>query len=82
MNSQESSPTRQFESINSSALSRLYGPTLTIVHDDWKNHSFDYMDLCQPSDVSAFEYTVYGLSWLSFQGRGVFEFHDCSHHPQ
>ena len=23
-----------------------YGPTLTSVHDYWKNHSFDYMDLC------------------------------------
>ena len=27
-------------------LSRLYGPTLTSVHDYWKNHSFDYTDLC------------------------------------
>ena len=25
-----------------------------IVHDYWKNHSFDYMDLCRQSDVSAF----------------------------
>ena len=32
----------------------LYGPTLTLLHDYWKNHSFDYMDLCQQSDVSAF----------------------------
>ena len=28
--------------------------TLTSVQDYWENHSFDYMDLCQPSDVSAF----------------------------
>ena len=35
-------------------LSLLYGPTLTSVHDYWKNHSFEYMDLHQPSDVSAF----------------------------
>ena len=28
-------------SINSSALSLLYGATLTSIHDDWKNHSFD-----------------------------------------
>ena len=42
--SQESSPVPQFESINSSALSLLYGPTLTFVHDSWKNQSFDYMD--------------------------------------
>ena len=34
---QESSPTPQFESINSSALSFLYSPTLTSIHDYWKN---------------------------------------------
>ena len=38
--SQEASPTPQFESINSSALSFLYSPTLTFIHDYWKNHSF------------------------------------------
>ena len=38
--SQESSPAPQFESIDSSALSLLYSPTLTSVHDYWKNHSF------------------------------------------
>ena len=27
---------------------------LTSVHDYWKNHSFDYTDLGQQSDVSAF----------------------------
>ena len=47
-------PAPQFESINSSALNLLYGPTLTFVHDYWKFHSFDYTDLCQQSDVSAF----------------------------
>ena len=39
--SQESSPTPQFKSINSSALSFLHSPTLTSVHDHWKNHSLD-----------------------------------------
>ena len=39
--SQESSPTPQFKSINSSALSFLYSPTLTSIYDSWKNHSFD-----------------------------------------
>ena len=39
MESQESSPTPQFKSINSSALSFLYGPTLTSIHDHWKNRS-------------------------------------------
>ena len=39
--SQESSPTLQFKSIKSSALSFYYSPTLTSIHDYWKNHSFD-----------------------------------------
>ena len=39
---QESSPAPQFRSINSSALSLFYGPTLISIHDYWKNHSFDY----------------------------------------
>ena len=39
--SQESSPTPQFKSINSLELSFLYSPTLTSIHDHWKNHSFD-----------------------------------------
>ena len=38
---QVSSPTPQFRSISSSALSFLYGPTLTSIHDYWKNHRFD-----------------------------------------
>jgi len=37
----ESSPTPQFKSINSSALSFLYSPTLTSIHDHWKKHSLD-----------------------------------------
>ncbi|KAB0369746.1 hypothetical protein FD755_018739 [Muntiacus reevesi] len=37
--SQESSPTPQFKSINSSALSFLHRQTLTSIHDYWKNHS-------------------------------------------
>ena len=44
--SQESSPAPQFKRINSLALSFLYGPTLTSIHDCWKNHSFDKTDLC------------------------------------
>ena len=52
--SQESSPTPQIKSINSSVLSFLYSPTLTSIHDNWKNHSLDYMDLCWQSNVSAF----------------------------
>ena len=54
---QESSPAPQFESISSLAFSLLYGPTS--IHDYWKNHSFDYMDLCWQSDVSAFKCIVW-----------------------
>ena len=39
--SQESS-TPQFKSINSSVLTFLPSPTLTSIHDHWKNHSLDY----------------------------------------
>ena len=39
--SQETSPTPRFKSINSSVLSFLHSPTLTSVHDHWKNHSLD-----------------------------------------
>ena len=39
----KSPPTPQFKSINSLTLSFLYSPTLTSIHDHWKNHSFDYM---------------------------------------
>ena len=52
--SQQSSPTPQFKSINSSMLSFLYSPTLTSIHDYWKNHSFDWTNLCWQSNVSAF----------------------------
>ena len=51
--SQESSPTPQFKGINSLELS-LHGPTLTSIHDYVKNHSFDYIDLCQQSNLSVF----------------------------
>ena len=40
-------------------LSLLYGPTLTSIHDYWKNHSFDYTDLCWQSDVTDIICTYY-----------------------
>ena len=49
-----SSSAPQFESINSLVLSILYSPTLTSLHDYWKNHSCDYTDLCWQSGISAF----------------------------
>ena len=39
--SQESTPTPQLKSINSSMLSFLYSPTLTSIHVSWKSYSFD-----------------------------------------
>ena len=39
--SQESSPTPQFKSMNSCAFSFLSSSTLTSIHNYWKNHSFD-----------------------------------------
>ena len=44
----------RLKSINSSVLSFLYSPTLTSIHDYWKNHSLDEIDLCRQSNVSAF----------------------------
>ena len=38
---QESSLTPRLKSNNSSMLSFLYSPTLTSIHDHWKNHSLD-----------------------------------------
>ena len=51
-------PASQFKNINSLVLGLLYGPTLTSVHDYWKNHNFDYTDLCLQSDVCAISYVV------------------------
>ena len=50
----EFSPAPQFKSINSSVLSFFNNPTLTSIHDHWKNHSLDQTDLCWQSNVSTF----------------------------
>ena len=50
---QESSPIPQLKSINSSALSLFDCPALTSIHDYWKNHSFDYTDLCLQEERSS-----------------------------
>ena len=52
---QESSPASQFKGINSLVLCLLYGPAPTTVRDHWEDHSLDYVDLCQQSNVSAFQ---------------------------
>ena len=75
--SQESSLTLQFKNINSSVLNLLYGSVLTSIHDYWKNHNFDYMDLCQQIHVCFLMYCL-GLSYLFFQSASIFYFDDCS----
>ena len=57
--SQESSLAPQWENINSSVLRLLYGPILTTEHDSWKNHSFDYMEICQQNGL--YKYLKVGL---------------------
>ena len=52
---QESRPTPQFKTINSSLLTILYGATVTSIHDNWKNLSFDYTELFQQSNLSTFK---------------------------
>ena len=39
--SQESFPTPDFKSTNSLVLSFLHSPTITSIHEHWKNHSLD-----------------------------------------
>ena len=68
------SPTPQFKSIRPSALSFLYSPTLTSIHDYWKNHSFNETDLCWQSNVSAFEYAVYIGHNFSSKEQASFNF--------
>ena len=50
----------QHHSSNISILqhSAFFIVQLTSIHVYWKNHSFDYMDICWQSNVSAFEYAV------------------------
>ena len=50
----KTSPKPQFKRINSLAFSFLYSPTLTSIHDYWKNHSLDWTDLCWQNNISAF----------------------------
>ena len=67
--SQGSSPTPQLKITSSLVLSLLYGPTLISIHDYWKDHSFDWMDLCQ--QMSLFFNSYLGCSWLFFQGASI-----------
>ena len=50
----EAFPAPQLKSVNFLAFSLPYGPTLTSIHDCWKNHGFDYIDFCWQRDISSF----------------------------
>ena len=52
----------------------LYSPTLTSIHDYWKNHSFDKTDPCWQTNVSAFSYTVYVGHSFSSKEQASFNF--------
>ena len=70
-----------FKSVSSSALSLLYGSAVTTIHDYWRNHSFDYMDLCQVNRCCIFKFfthffKVFFFVFLLFIfiGLYIFEF--------
>ena len=75
--SQESSPTAQFKSINSSALSFFYSPTLTFIHDYWKNLDsiLKRRDITLPTKVHIVKAMVFPVvmyeceSWTIKKGR-------------
>ena len=59
--------------LNSLALNLLYGPTLTSIHDSWKNHSFDYKGRTFSAKwCFCFLIHYLDLSQFFFQGAGVF----------
>ena len=67
-----------FESISSSALNFIYGPTVTSIQDYWKSHSFDYTGLCQ--QVMCLLFNMQSIFVIAFLPRS--KHHGCSHHLQ
>ena len=52
--------------INSSLISFLYGPTITLIYDHWKSHSFEYTHLCRQCNVSTFIYLFIFVSAFKY----------------
>ena len=78
---QECSPTPQFKSINSLALSLLYGPPLTSVQTTGKTMALTTWTFV--SKVMSLLYKTLSRFVIAFfQGASIFLFCDCSHHPQ
>ena len=50
-------------------LSLLYGPTLTSIHDNWENHSFDYRDLCLQSDFRSLFFNMVSRFFIAVLPR-------------
>ena len=50
-------------------FSLLYSPSLTTIRDHWEDHSLDYTDLCQQSNVSAFQHTMFVITFLPRSNR-------------
>ena len=79
--SQESSPVPQFRSINSSALSLLYDPNLTSIHDYWKTIALTIWTFF--GKVMSLLLNMLSRFIIAFLLRGQVPcFHDCSHCPQ
>ena len=57
--SQQTSPAPQFKGNNSLAVCLLYSPVFTTIYDHWEDHILEYTDLCQQSNVSAFQQTLF-----------------------
>ena len=79
--SQESSPAPQFKSIKSSALSFLYTPTLTSIHDYWKTTAFTRWTIF--GKVMCLLFNMLSRLVIAFLPRSNhLLFHGCSHHLQ
>ena len=49
--------------------SLLYDPTLISIHDYWKNHSFDYRDLCLQSDCRSLLFNMVSRFFIAVLPR-------------
>ena len=79
---QESSPTSQFKSISSLALSLLYGPTLTSVHDYWEKKNIALTIWTFVGKVMSLLFNMLPRFVIAFLPRNIFWFHVCSYCPQ
>ena len=79
--SQEPSPTPQFKSINSLVLTFLYSPTLTPIHDYWRNHRLDWQTFV--GKVMSVLFNMLSSLVIIFLPRSkCLLFQGCGHHSQ